>query len=113
VARLADLAPPRIQQLHEPTVNVELGGRYLAQLLDRYGNRHPLAAAAYNAGPGRVDRWVRERAGEPLDIWIENIPFGETRNYVKNVMAFTQVYGQLLDTPLPMLPPDTAVVGSP
>ena len=103
VARISALAPPGTQQLHEPAINVELGGRHLARLLQRYGDRRPLAAAAYNAGEGRVDRWIRDRSGEPIDIWIETIPFGETRNYVKNVLAFTQVYGQLLDTPSPML----------
>jgi len=103
VARISALALPRTQQLHEPAINVELGGRHLARLLQRYGDRRPLAAAAYNAGEGRVDRWIRDRSGEPIDIWIETIPFGETRNYVKNVLAFTQVYGQLLETPMPML----------
>jgi soluble lytic murein transglycosylase len=105
VARRHALAAPHTRELHQPALNVELGGRYLAQLLARYGERRPLAAAAYNAGQGRVDRWIAERAGEPVDVWIENIPFPETRNYVKNVMAFTQVYAQILGTPQPMLAP--------
>lgn len=105
VARLGALARPATDDLHQPAVNVDLGGRHLARLLGRYGDRRPLAAAAYNAGEGRVDRWIRERAGEPIDVWIETIPFGETRNYVKNVMAFTQVYAQLLETPVPILTP--------
>jgi soluble lytic murein transglycosylase len=110
VARHAALAPPRADDLDLPAINVDLGGRYLARLLVRYDHRRALAAAAYNAGPHRVDRWIRERAGEPVDIWIENIPFGETRNYVKNVLAFTQVYGQLLDSPQPMFAPHEIVV---
>jgi soluble lytic murein transglycosylase len=110
VAQRNALVAPATAQLHEPAVNVDLGGRYLAQLLSRYGDRRPLAAAAYNAGQGRVDRWIADRSGEPVDIWIENIPFTETRNYVKNVMAFTQVYGQVLDAPVPMLAPHEATV---
>jgi soluble lytic murein transglycosylase len=110
VARRAALAPLRLGDLDEPAINVDLGGRYLARLLARYDHRRALAAAAYNAGPHRVDRWIRDRAGEPVDIWIENIPYGETRNYVKNVLAFTQVYGQLLDSPQPMFAPHEIVV---
>ena len=58
------------------------------------GNR-PLAIAAYNAGESRVDRWLKERDGLPIENWIETIPFKETRNYVKNVLAFTLVYERL------------------
>lgn len=110
VAGRLGIAKPSVTDLYEPAVNVALGGHHLAGLLARYDNRRPLAAAAYNAGEGRVDRWVRDRAGQPMDVWIESIPFAETRNYVKNVLAFTQVYGQLLDQPVPMLEVHEAVV---
>lgn len=103
VARRVGLAPPSPTDLYDPALNVALGGHHLARLLERYGRRSALAAAAYNAGEGRVDRWIRERGGRSLDVWIEAIPFPETRNYVKNVLAFTQVYGHLLGHPLPML----------
>jgi soluble lytic murein transglycosylase len=103
VARLGALRAPAAPELHEPALNVELGGRHLARLLQRYGNHRALAAAAYNAGEGRVDRWVSGRTGEPVDVWIETIPFPETRNYVKNVLAFAQVYGHRLSAPGPML----------
>jgi soluble lytic murein transglycosylase len=103
VASRIGIAALSITDLYDPGVNVELGGHHLARLLARYGNRRPLAAAAYNAGEHRVDRWLRERNGMPMDVWIETIPFRETRDYVKNVLAFTQVYGQLLDRPGPML----------
>ena len=110
VASRIGIGTPSTTDLYDPGVNVELGGHHLADLLSRYGNRRPLAAAAYNAGQGRVDRWIRERQGQSMDVWIETIPFGETRNYVKNVLAFTQVYGQLLDQPVPMLDVHEAVV---
>ncbi len=71
--------------------NIQLGSGYLRQMLDEFG-RHPvLAAAAYNAGPRRVQQWIPDRP-TPADVWIETIPFSETRNYVKNVLAFMMVY---------------------
>jgi soluble lytic murein transglycosylase len=103
VAKRIGITAPSTTDLYDPGMNVELGGHHLARLLARYGERRPLAAAAYNAGEHRVDRWVRERSGTSMDIWIESIPFRETRNYVKNVLAFTQVYGQLLGKSAPML----------
>lgn len=102
-ARRGGLAPPSPTDLYDPEVNVTLGGQHLARLLDRYQQRRPVAAAAYNAGEGRVDRWLRDAGGRATDVWIETIPFRETRDYVKNVLAFTQVYGHLLNTPQPVL----------
>jgi soluble lytic murein transglycosylase len=75
-------------------VNVALGAGYLRQVLDELG--HPvLASAAYNAGPGRARRW---RDAQPLEgaIYAETIPFNETRDYVKKVMANTMYYAQLI-----------------
>ncbi len=103
VARRIGLTEPSTADLYDPALNIELGGHHLAALMDRYGNRRPLAAAAYNAGENRVDRWIRDRPEQWMDVWIETIPFRETRNYVKNVMAFTQVYGYRRGTPRPML----------
>lgn len=103
VADRIGVTPPSTTDLYDPSTNVELGGHHLARLLARYGNQRPLAAAAYNAGEHRVDRWIKERTGQPMDVWIETIPYTETRNYVKNVLAFTQVYGQLLGKPGRML----------
>ncbi len=103
VAGRLGVGAPSATDLFDPGLSVELGGHHLASLLARYDNRRPLAAAAYNAGEGRVDRWIRDRKGEPMDVWIDSIPFNETRSYVKNVLAFTQVYGSLLGKPGPML----------
>jgi soluble lytic murein transglycosylase len=110
VARRLGRVEPSVGDLFDPNLNVELGGHHLAKLMERYSDRRPLAAAAYNAGEGRVDRWVRERRDQPMDVWIESIPFTETRNYVKNVLAFTQVYSQMLSLPVPMLDLHEAVV---
>lgn len=103
VARRVGISEPSSADLYDPALNIELAGHHLASLLVRYDGRRPLAAAAYNAGERRVDRWIRDASGQWMDVWIESIPFRETRNYVKNVMAFTQVYGQRRGSPRPML----------
>lgn len=92
----------------DPLYNARLGTTYLAQMLDYYDGSYLLATAAYNAGPGRVDRWVQEM-GDPRDpsvdaiAWIEQIPFSETRNYVMRVIEGLHVYrARLKGTPPPV-----------
>ena len=82
--------------ISDPLTNLKLGTAYLRMVLDDLGGSQPMAAAAYNAGPGRPRRW---REGPTLEtaIWAENIPFNETRDYVKKVMSNAAVYGALLD----------------
>ena len=73
--------------LKEPDLNIRLGVRYLGRLRQRL-NAHPaLVAAGYNAGPGRPLNWLAERPGEELDAFVENIPYRETKRYVKSVMT--------------------------
>jgi len=85
---------PAPDDLYAPEINVRFGTWYLSALLDRMG--HPaLCAASYNAGPSAVSRWVAQRGLLPLDEWIEEIPFKETRGYVKQVLADYVVYQQL------------------
>jgi soluble lytic murein transglycosylase len=81
--------------LLEPATNIRLGTHYLKMMLDSHENHPILATAAYNAGPGRVRKWLPEKES-PADAWVENIPFKETREYVKNVMTYTIIYQQLL-----------------
>lgn len=77
--------------------NARIGQCYLSQLLQRFDGSYPLAIAGYNAGPGRVNRWLEDfgdpRSGE-IDLidWIEHIPFRETRNYVQRVLEGLAVY---------------------
>ncbi|MDX8403973.1 MAG: transglycosylase SLT domain-containing protein [Mariprofundaceae bacterium] len=78
--------------LFDPAINIRLGALYLSRLLQRFNHNHAIAAAAYNAGPRRVSRWLESRPFDEADIWIETIPFEETRRYVQQVMAFTVVY---------------------
>lgn len=82
--------------LHDPQTNIRLGVGYLKLVLDNLGGAQALAAAGYNAGPRRPQRW---REGPTLDAvaWVENIPFAETRDYVKKVLANAEVYAGLID----------------
>ncbi|MCK9259881.1 MAG: transglycosylase SLT domain-containing protein [Azoarcus sp.] len=82
--------------LAEPNTNVQLGTSYMRLILEDLDNHPVLASAGYNAGPGRAKRWRDER---PLEgaIYAETIPFDETRDYVKKVMANTVIYAAMLD----------------
>jgi peptidoglycan lytic transglycosylase len=81
----------------DPAHNMRLGTEYLRQMLDRFDNSLPLAIAAYNAGPHRVDEWLIENGDPrigPIDMldWIELIPINETRNYVQRVLENVVIY---------------------
>lgn len=78
------------RDLYSVPHNLDLGSAYYRHLLDRFDGYRPLALAAYNAGPSRVRRWLgRDRA---LDIWIETIPYPDTRDYVKAVLVYSVVF---------------------
>jgi soluble lytic murein transglycosylase len=109
VAKLIGMRTPLPSLTGDPAANIRLGSVYLHGLLDQYDGCAPLAIAAYNAGPNRVQQWLTDN-GDPrtpgvamLD-WIEEIPFGETRNYVQRVIENEVVYrakrGELTEHPL-------------
>ena len=83
--------PPRRHELFEPDINIALGSAYLKQMKGELGDSSVLATAAYNAGPHRVTRWLPKRT-LPADIWIELVPFKETRGYLRRVLAHTVIY---------------------
>lgn len=78
--------------LYDADNNIRLGTKYLRKLLDKSEGNHVLATASYNAGPYRVKGWLENTERMPADIWIEAIPFKETRNYVKSVLAYQEIY---------------------
>ena len=80
--------------LYNPSLNIKLGMNYLAQVLGQFG-RIEYAAAAYNAGPSRAQRWVAERGSMDIEDWIESIPFTETRGYVQGVLRYAANYRRL------------------
>lgn len=82
------------QTLREPAVNTRLGARYLGKLLERF-ERESQMAAGYNAGGGAVGRWRKQRGDWPLDLFVEMIPFRETRDYAKRVQSAIAVYQTL------------------
>jgi soluble lytic murein transglycosylase len=90
-----DFSPAKI---NERDTNIAIGTGYLKLVLDSFGGSMPLAAAAYNAGPSRARQW-RPPSGAPTleaAIWAENIPFGETRDYVKKVLSNATLYAAVL-----------------
>jgi soluble lytic murein transglycosylase len=92
VAKAIKLPYSGLATLTDPESNIRLGTTYLGQMAERYGGNYVLATAAYNAGPHRVDRWLPEDGTIDARIWIENIPFNETRKYVKRVLAAQTIF---------------------
>jgi len=78
-------------QINDRDTNIAIGTGYLKIVLDSLGGSMPLAAAAYNAGPSRARKWSQGRVLEGA-IWAENVPFNETRDYVKKVLGNTTNY---------------------
>ena len=96
-------------RLFQPGYNITIGSRYIRSLMDRYGGNRLLAIAAYNAGPRRVDHWLTESNQQlPHDIWIEVVPFEETRNYVQNVLTYEVIYGYITGKPIALIRQDEA-----
>jgi soluble lytic murein transglycosylase len=83
------------EMITDRDVNLRLGAAYLKLVLDDFGGSQAMAAAAYNAGPGRPRRWRDGPLMEPA-AWAENIPFNETRDYVKKVLSNSVYYGAML-----------------
>lgn len=92
VAKAIQMHYTGLATLTNPESNIRLGTTYLGQMAERYNGNQVLATAAYNAGPHRVDRWLPENGTVDARIWIENIPFNETRKYVKRVLAAQAIF---------------------
>jgi soluble lytic murein transglycosylase len=101
-------------ELLDPQLNLDFSAWYLASLLERFDGRLPLAIASYNGGPHNVRLWLRENPPHmPLDAFLERIPFSQTHEYVRRVLAFYAQYRAQQNLPmtrlsveLPRLRPD-------
>jgi soluble lytic murein transglycosylase len=102
IARKLGLRRTRGIDAHDPETNIKFGAYYLRTLLDSLDNQPVLATAGYNAGPRRAQRW---RDGKPMEaaIYIETIPFSETREYVKKVMSNAMYYAMRFGQPSQLL----------
>lgn len=95
VAKRLGRSRPKGTALFRPETNIPLGTAYLSEIYRRLGHHPVLATAAYNAGPHRVARWLPDHTLD-ADIWVETIPFRETRTYVQRVMAYAVIYEKRL-----------------
>jgi len=85
------------QSSFDPLTNLRIGSRYMEFLQDRFKGNMFLAVGGYNAGEGNIDKWLRNRGNTPTDEFVENIPYRETRGYVKRVLGTYQMYHVLYD----------------
>jgi len=113
VAREIKLPYSGLDTLTDPHKNIRLGTTYLGNMAERYDGNRVLATAAYNAGPHRVDRWLPESGVVDARVWIENIPFNETRKYVRRVMAAETIFYWRLTGEVRRLSDELPVVQSP
>ena len=88
---------PGKNNLYNPVKNLKYGSYYYQKLLNQFDGHYALALAAYNAGPNRVKKWLPDES-IPADIWIETIPYRETRNYVTSVLVYAMIYQQRIQS---------------
>lgn len=103
VARRNNIATPSRYSLRQPADNIRLGSHYLHSMKEEFDGNLALATAAYNAGPNAVKRWLPHENAVPPAIWIANISYTETREYVQRVMAHMTVFQhRLTDNVVPL-----------
>ena len=96
-SRLLGRQRPTYSEILDEKNNILLGSSYVTRMLERFGGNHALAMAAYNAGPRRVDSWIPKSEPVPSDLWIDTLPFKETREYVRAVLAYATIFDWKLD----------------
>ncbi|MCC5881085.1 MAG: transglycosylase SLT domain-containing protein [Halomonas sp.] len=94
LSRQLGISDPGPYGVLDPEINIRMGSTYIRDMTNRYRGNRLAAAAAYNAGPGRVDRWLRD-APEEFDLFVESIPFRETRDYVQAVLSYRVIFESL------------------
>jgi len=96
VASSLGMKRPRKADILSVENNILFGTQYLRNVMNRFDNNVALAAAAYNAGPGNVKKWLPREQTMSADLWVETVPFKETRNYVQAVLAYSTVFDRSL-----------------
>ena len=92
VAKRFQRPVPSREQLFDPAINVPLGALHLKELADKYEGRWILALGAYNAGSRAAERWRPVDGPRAADVWIENIPYNETRGYIQRILLHVAAY---------------------
>ena len=113
VAKKINLPYSGLPTLVDPVSNIHLGTTYLSEMVKRYDGNPVPATAAYNAGPRRVDAWLPQDGAIDARIWIENIPFNETRKYVKRVLAAQTIFHWRMTGDMRRLSNELSVVKAP
>lgn len=101
IARERGIKEFKIEHLFYPNINIDFGAWYLRKLLEQFNNNLILALAAYNGGAHNVIQWIEMGGTEEVDLFVENIPFEETRRYVKKVLSYWLAYHLYKDLNLP------------
>lgn len=92
VSKQLKIRAPSRQDLYTPAFNINLGSKYIGDMLKKFNGNRALASAAYNAGPHRVKAWLPEDNELPADVWVDTIPFTETREYVRAIFEYTALF---------------------
>ena len=92
VARRNGYPNHSVEDLYDPDTNLRLGTAYLREQRETFGGRFVLVLGAYNAGPGAVKRWLPDTPME-TDVWVENVPYNETRSYIQRIIWHSTVFG--------------------
>ncbi len=92
VSKQLKVRSPTQHDLNSPGFNISLGSKYIGDMLVKFNGHRALASAAYNAGPHRVNAWLPEITELPADVWVDTIPFTETREYVQAIFAYTAIF---------------------
>ena len=95
IARKLGVKRFSLADLKDPETAIRFGAFHLKELLDRWDGKVPLAIGSYNAGEGAVARWVKKNGDLPFDVWLEEIPYRETRNYTRRVLKTYGIYRYL------------------
>jgi soluble lytic murein transglycosylase len=112
LARSVGVRRLTVAQLHDPAMGLQLGTRYLKEMIDRFGGKVERALAAYNAGPHRVAVWNLAHPGQSAEEFVDTIPFSETRIYVMTILAAQEQYRRIYSLPIVPGSAGTAAAGA-